>query len=285
MRDAQPRELAALPVGDDAELSRVTPMMSQYLELKAANPGILLFYRMGDFFELFFEDAEIASRALGIALTKRGRLRGEDVPMCGVPVRSADDYLQKLIRLGHRVAICEQTEDPDDARKRGGKALIRREIVRLVTPGTLTEDTLLEPARHNYLLSISRPRPSDDLALAWADISTGDFFIGSASPAHLPGEIARIEPGEILLPEVLLADSAFAAMFKQLSTPLTPLPSSRFDSSNGELRLKSHFSVSSLDGYGAFTRAELSAAGALLDYILLTQLGKTPCLSPPRRTL
>jgi len=285
MRDAQPREVAGPLAGEDVEVSRVTPMMSQYLELKAANPGILLFYRMGDFFELFFEDAETASRALGIALTKRGRHRGEDVPMCGVPVRSADEYLQKLIRLGHRVAICEQTENPQDARQRGSKALIRREIVRLVTPGTLTEETLLEPARHNYLLSIARTKASEDFGLAWLDISTGDFFIGSSSLVQLPGEIARIEPGEIVLPDGVLADNSCGAMLKQFSVPLTPLPSSRFDSANGELRLKSHFAVASLDGYGTFTRAELSAAGGLLDYVLLTQLGKVPCLSPPRRTL
>src|SRR5262245_28752809 len=267
MQDAQPKDVAGRLAGEDTEASRVTPMMSQYLELKAANPGILLFYRMGDFFELFFEDAEIASRALGIALTKRGKHRGEDVPMCGVPVRSADEYLQRLITLGHRVAICEQTEDPDDARKRGTKALIRREIVRLVTPGTLTEETLLDPARHNYLLSIARLKAFEDFGLAWLDISTGDFFIASSSTVQLPGEIARIEPGEIVLPDSLLADAACSAMLKHFSRPLTPLPSSRFDSINGEQRLKSHFSVSSLDGYGAFTRAELSAAGALLDYV------------------
>ena len=240
MQDARPKDQAGRLAQEDAEVSRVTPMMSQYLELKAANPGILLFYRMGDFFELFFEDAEIASRALGIALTKRGRHRGEEVPMCGVPVRAADEYLQKLIRLGHRVAICEQTEDPQDARKRGTKALIRREIVRLVTPGTLTEETLLEPDRHNYLLSIARLKASEDFGLAWLDISTGDFFIGSASPAQLAGEIARIEPGEIVLSDGLLADPACAAILKQFSVPLTPLPSSRFDSANGELRLTSH---------------------------------------------
>ena len=286
MQEAQPSEPAGLHAGTDPEVSRITPMMSQYLELKAVNPGILLFYRMGDFFELFFEDAEIASRALGIALTKRGRHQGEDVPMCGVPVRSADEYLQKLIRLGHRVAICEQTENPEDARKaRGSKTLIRREIVRLVTPGTLTEEGLLEPARHNYLLSVVRLKASDDFGLAWLDISTGDFCIASSSAAQLPSEIARIEPGEILLSDSLLADVGCAAMLKQFSVPLTPLPPSRFDSVKGELRLKSHFSVSSLDGYGIFTRAELSAAGALLDYVLLTQLGRKPCLNPPRRTL
>jgi DNA mismatch repair protein MutS len=260
-------------------------MMSQYLELKAANPGLLLFYRMGDFYELFFQDAETASRALGIALTKRGKHEGEDIPMCGVPVRAAAEYLQRLIRLGHRVAVCEQTEDPLEAKRRGSKAVVRREIVRLITPGTLTEENLLEPARHNYLLAIAHHQSADDFALAWADISTGEFFIGSSPSAHLLAEIARIEPCELLLPETVLADPNFAAALRQLPTSLTPLPLSRFDSANGELRLKSYFAVAALEGFGAFSRAELAVAGALLDYILLTQLGKLPSIAPPRRML
>ena len=141
-------------------------MMAQYLEIKAANPGFLLFYRMGDFYELFFADAEAASRALGIALTKRGKHQGEDIPMCGVPVHSADQYLQKLIRAGHRVAVCEQMEDPAEARKRGAKAVVERQIIRLVTPGTLTEDSLLNSRRHNYLLSLTR-RQRRDGARRW----------------------------------------------------------------------------------------------------------------------
>src|ERR1700676_5075886 len=140
--------------------ARVTPMMEQYLEIKAANPGLLLFYRMGDFYELFFEDAEIASRALGIMLTKRGKHQGMDIPMCGVPVERSDDYLHRLIALGHRVAVCEQLEDPAEARKRGNKSVVRRDVVRLVTPGTLTEDTLLDAKRNNYLLAIARARLS-----------------------------------------------------------------------------------------------------------------------------
>src|SRR5712675_437454 len=146
------------PPGDD---QRVTPLMEQYVEIKAANPDCLLFYRMGDFYELFFEDAEIASRALGIVLTKRGKHRGADIPMCGVPVHRADDYLHRLIALGHRVAVCEQLEDPAEARKRGSKSVVRRDVIRLVTPGTLTEDTLLDPARANTLVSIARLRVAD----------------------------------------------------------------------------------------------------------------------------
>ena len=151
-----------------------TPMMAQYLEIKTANPDCMLFYRMGDFYELFFEDAEIASRALGITLTKRGRHQGADIPMCGVPVHSADDYLQRLIKLGHRVAVCEQTEDPSEAKKRGHKAVVRREVVRLVTPGTITEYALLDAKRNNLLAAIARNKTDDALALAWVYISTGE---------------------------------------------------------------------------------------------------------------
>ena len=162
--------------------ARVTPMMEQYIEIKAANPDCLLFYRMGDFYELFFEDAEVASRALGIMLTKRGKHLGADIPMCGVPVERADEYLHRLIALGHRVAVCEQLEDPAEAKKRGAKSVVRRDVVRLVTPGTLTEDTLLDARRNNYLLAVARARLSSvgeeaRFALAWIDISTGEFRI------------------------------------------------------------------------------------------------------------
>src|SRR5215213_1690218 len=164
------------------DLGRVTPVMEQYIEIKAANPDCLLFYRMGDFYELFFDDAEVASRALGIVLTKRGKHLGRDIPMCGVPVIRADEYLHRLIALGHRVAVCEQTEDPAEAKKRGSKSVVRRDVTRLVTPGTLTEDTLLDARRNNYLLAIARARSSSTdeqsrFALGWIDISTGEFRI------------------------------------------------------------------------------------------------------------
>src|SRR6516162_7908267 len=172
-----------------AEDSRVTPMMEQYVEIKAANPDCLLFYRMGDFYELFFEDAEVASRALGIVLTKRGKHRGQDIPMCGVPIERADEYLHRLIALGHRVAVCEQLEDPAEARKRGGKSVVRRDVVRLVTPGTLTEDSLLDAKRNNYLLALARAHASavadSRFALAWIDISTGEFRITECDRAGL----------------------------------------------------------------------------------------------------
>src|SRR5215467_10691894 len=181
MDAARPIIPAGFEQGAPAESAgRPTPVMEQYIEIKAANPDCLLFYRMGDFYELFFEDAEVASRALGIVLTKRGKHLGRDIPMCGVPVHRADEYLQRLILAGHRVAVCEQLEDPAAARKRGGKSVVRRDVIRLVTPGTLTEDTLLEARRNNYLLALARSRASagdDRFALAWIDISTGEFRV------------------------------------------------------------------------------------------------------------
>ena len=190
--------------------------MEQYIEIKAANPDCLLFYRMGDFYELFFEDAEVASRALGIVLTKRGKHLGHDIPMCGVPIHRADDYLHRLIALGHRVAVCEQIEDPAEARKRGDKSVVRRDVVRLVTPGTLTEDTLLDARRNNYLLAIARARAASEeesrFALAWIDISTGEFRIAEHDRAGLAAEIARLEPGEIIVSDALYGDAGTCAL-------------------------------------------------------------------------
>src|SRR5689334_16448204 len=198
---------------DDA--GRVTPMMEQYVEIKAANPDCLLFYRMGDFYEMFFQDAEIASRALGIVLTKRGKHLGQDIPMCGVPVHRSDEYLHRLIAQGHRVAVCEQLEDPAEARKRGSKSVVRRNVIRLVTPGTLTEDTLLDARRNNYLLAVVRARASgagDDarFALAWIDISTGEFRIAECDRAGLNAEVARLEASEIIVSDALYSDPELA---------------------------------------------------------------------------
>src|ERR1700680_2599949 len=178
--------------------ARVTPMMEQYIEIKTANPDCLLFYRMGDFYELFFDDAEIASRALGIMLTKRGKHLGRDSPMCGVPIERSDEYLHRLIALGHRVAVCEQIENPAEARKRGGKSIVRRDVGRLCTPGTLTEDSLLDAKRNNYLVAIARAKLSADgdsaFALAFLDISTGEFRLTQCQRLGLPAELDRLEP-------------------------------------------------------------------------------------------
>jgi DNA mismatch repair protein MutS len=262
-------------------------MMEQYIEIKAANPDCLLFYRMGDFYELFFEDAEIASRALGIMLTKRGKHLGRDIPMCGVPIHRSDEYLHKLIALGHRVAVCEQIEDPAEAKKRGAKSVVQRDVTRLVTPGTLTEDTLLDAGRNNYLLALTRVRMSSDteqgrFGLAWIDISTGEFRIAECDPGALAAEIARLEPGEVILSDALYSDPELASYFRSLPA-VTPLARDVFDGATAERRLTDYFSVATTDAFGTLSRLELTAAAACITYVERTQLGKRPPLSPPLR--
>jgi DNA mismatch repair protein MutS len=269
--------------GDGAPASgdmAVTPMMAQFLEIKAAHPGAILFYRMGDFYEMFFDDAVKAAQTLDIALTKRGKHLGEDIPMCGVPVHSHESYLTRLIRAGHKVAICEQIEDPAEAKKRGSKSVVRRAVQRIVTPGTITEDTLLDARSHNYLCAVASAQ--SDLGLAWIDVSTGDFLTQPLSAATLSAALARIDAGELLCPDRLLETPELYETFADWKDRLTPLPSARFDSANGEKRLKDLFHVGTLAGFGAFSRAELAAAGALVDYVELTQKGKVPRLAPPR---
>lgn len=268
------------------EAARVTPMMAQYLEIKAANPGSLLFYRMGDFYELFLEDAEVASRALGIVLTKRGKHQGEDIAMCGVPVERADDYLQRLIALGHRVAVCEQTEDPAEAKKRGGKSVVRRDVVRIVTPGTITEERLLDPARANLLVAVARRRLSDDAwayGLAALDISTGGFSLSETDQAGLAAEIARLEPREIVLPEAIHEEPELRTLWLETRAAVTPIARDGLDPASAERRLTEFFGVATLDSFGGFTRAETAAAGAALLYVERTQIGQRPPLQPPRR--
>jgi DNA mismatch repair protein MutS len=262
-------------------------MMEQYIEIKAANPDCLLFYRMGDFYEMFFDDAETASRALGIMLTKRGKHMGADIPMCGVPVERADDYLHRLIALGHRVAVCEQLEDPAEARKRGNKSVVRRDVVRLVTPGTLTEDTLLDAKRNNYLLAVARARPSSAgegarFALGWIDISTGEFRITECDRLSLPAEIARLEPSEIIVSDALFADADLVPYWRTLPA-VTPLTRDVFDSASAERRLTSFFAVATSEAFGTLSRLELTAAAACVTYVERTQIGKRPPLSPPLR--
>ena len=273
--------------GPPAEgLGRATPVMEQYIEIKAANPACLLFYRMGDFYELFFEDAEVAARALGIVLTKRGKHLGRDIPMCGVPVHRADEYLNRLIALGHRVAVCEQLEDPAQARKRGGKSVVRRDVVRLVTPGTLTEDTLLDARRNNYLLAVARAHASavadSRFALAWIDISTGEFRITECDRAGLAAEIARLEPGEIIVSDALYGDAALAPYLRALPA-VTPLTRDVFDGATAERRLAGYFGLATAQGFGELSRLELTAAAACVTYVERTQLGARPPLSPPVR--
>ena len=246
-----------------------TPMMAQYKGLRAEAGDALLFYRMGDFFELFFDDAKVASACLDIALTKRGEDAGEPIPMCGVPVHSAEAYLARLIRAGHRVAIAEQTESPAEARKaRGSKALVERAIVRLVTPGTLTEETLLESASANWLAAIGRA--GDEWAIAAADISTGRFELVSCGPGELAAEHARLSPAETI------ADASVPGI-------ATSGGKGGFDSFAGERALRSRFGLATLDGLGSPSRAELAAAGGLLAYLDATQKGAGILLETPRR--
>ncbi|MBV8836784.1 MAG: DNA mismatch repair protein MutS, partial [Alphaproteobacteria bacterium] len=261
-------------------------MMRQYLEIKKANPDCLLFYRMGDFYELFFEDAEVASRALNIVLTKRGKHQGADIPMCGVPIHRSDEYLHKLIAAGFRVAVCEQTEDPAEAKKRGAKSVVARDVTRLITAGTLTEDSLLDARRNNYLVALARAKPSSadapaQFALAAIDISTGEFRVMECDRAALAAEIARIEPGEIIVSDALYGDGEIAPYLREL--PVTPLTRDVFDGATAERRLATYFAVATTAAFGTFSRLELTAAAACVTYVERTQLGARPPLSPPAR--
>ena len=246
-----------------------TPMMAQYKRLKEEAGDALLFYRMGDFFELFFNDAKVAAACLDIALTRRGEDSGEPIPMCGVPVHAADSYLARLIKAGHRVAIAEQTESPAEARKaRGSKALVDRAIIRLVTPGTLTEETLLDSASANWLAAIGRA--GEDWAIAAADISTGRFELVACGTGELASELARIGPAEIV------ADGSVPGI-------ATANGKGGFDSVAGERALKARFGLATLDGLGTPSRAELAAAGGLLAYLDATQKDAAVLLDAPRR--
>ena len=262
-----------------APTAAVTPMMAQYLDIKSGCPDALLFYRMGDFYELFFDDAVAAAAALDIALTKRGKHLGDDIPMCGVPVHSAEAYLLTLIRKGFRVAVCEQVEDPAEARKRGSKSVVKREVVRLVTPGTLTEESLLEARRHNFLAAFCDVR--GDGALAWVDISTGAFRVMPCARGRLAPELARLMPSEILVSEALEPD--LTAFVMDCGASVTPLARGSFDSASAEGRLLSALRVSTLDAFGAFSRPEIGAMGAIVSYLDLTQRGRLPLLRPPQR--
>jgi DNA mismatch repair protein MutS len=260
-------------------------MLAQWHAAKAEYPDCLLFFRMGDFYELFFDDAVAAASALDIALTKRGQHEGEPVPMAGVPVHAAEQYLPRLIRAGHRVAVCEQMENPAEAKKRGSKSIVRRAVVRVITPGTLSEDTLLDSRRHNYLAACCEVR--GEMGLAWLDMSTGEVWMQplpkSGGVGLLAAALARIAPGELLLPDTFLAREDMGGLMADMDDVLTPLPASRFDSLNAEARLTETYGVRTLDAFGEPGRAEIAAAGALLDYLVLTQIDRMPRLARPTR--
>ena len=263
---------------------KLTPMMAQFLAIKeGVGPEALLFYRMGDFYELFFDDAVRAAAALDIALTKRGKHQGEPIPMCGVPVHASEVYLQRLIKKGFRVAVCEQTESPAEAKKRGYKSVVKREVVRLVTPGTLTEDALLDARGTNLILALTRTA-AGDYGLAWADVSDGTFQTSPSDAKSFSAQIAALSPSEVVLPEPLYRDAEFMASLPLEGVALTPQPDIKFDIRAGERRLSERFEVGELAGLGDFSKAEISAAGALLDYLLLTQAGAPVQLSAPKAT-
>ena len=251
-----------------------TPMMTQYLGLKAEAGDCLLFYRMGDFFELFFDDAKLAAQVLDIALTSRGEHLGQPIPMCGVPVHAAEGYLARLIKAGCRVAIAEQVESPAEAKQRGGsKALVARDIVRFVTAGTLTEEALLEPRRANVLAAVCEMRGL--IGIAACDISTGRMELEECAPDRLGAALARLGASEVVVPE------GWEESGHDGPEDAIARPSRDFSSENGESRLKTVHGVATLDGFGSFTRAMLAAAGGLIAYLDHAGRGSLPLLLPP----
>jgi len=275
-----PAEMNA-PVPPQVDSAGATPVMAQFFETKARQPDALVFFRMGDFYELFFDDARQAAAALGIALTARGQHAGEPIPMCGVPVHAAEAYLSKLIRSGFKVAVCEQMEDPAEARKRGSKAIVRRDIVRVVTPGTLTEDGLLDARGANRLAAVAVRAGA--AAIASVELSTGEVEVWAPGKTALASALAALGPSEILVPDRLFADEAVSAALKAAGGRVQPLPSALAEPGAAEARLKRLYGVETLDGFGALSGAEVSALGLIAAHLETTQAGRTPSLAPPRR--
>lgn len=261
--------------------SALTPMMRQYLDLKKQHPDCLLFFRLGDFYELFFEDAVTASKVLDITLTRRGQADGDDIPMCGVPFHAYENYLARLVRQGYRVAICEQTETPEEAKKRGHKAIVSREVVRVVTPGTLTEDSLLQGSLNNYIALVWGEKNSENWVLCIADISTGEFFIHQTTPRNFEDVWSLYGPRELVAPAHLVGQVVIRDLRKRYGVALTELPPGRFDEHNAYQRLCKHYGVLSLRPFGLDHPTLITAAGTLLDYVQVTQKGKMPRMQIP----
>lgn len=255
--------------------------MQQFFDVKARHPDALVFFRMGDFYELFFDDAKTAAEALGITLTFRGKHAGQDIPMAGVPVHAADAYLAKLIRAGFRVAVCEQLEDPAEARKRGSKSVVRRDIVRVVTPGTLTEESLLDARGVNRLVSVAVR--GSETAIASVELSTGEVWSIRVERADLAPTLMSLRPTELLVPDRLLSDPSLSETIRGCGGLLQPMPgaSAEFQTATG--RLKRLYGVETLDGFGGLTPAEVIALGLIACHLELTQAGRIPSLSAPRR--
>jgi DNA mismatch repair protein MutS len=274
---AHPPHADAVP-----SLEGATPFMAQYLTAKAGQPDAILFFRMGDFYELFFKDAEIAAAALGITLTKRGKHNGDDIPMAGVPVHALDGYLARLIRQGFKAAICEQLEDPAEAKKRGGKAVVHRGVVRVVTPGTLTEDSLLDARGANRLaaLAVRKGRA----AVAVVELSAGAVDVVACSLEDLGATLSSFRPSEVLVPDRLFSDEATKDALNGSGGVVQALPQALAEPVGAKARVERLYGVASLDGFGAFEEAEVSALGLIAAYLETTQAGKIPALTPPRRT-
>jgi DNA mismatch repair protein MutS len=259
-------------------------MMTQYGEIKQQYKDCLVFFRMGDFYELFFEDAIIAAHDLDIALTKRGKHGEQDVPMCGVPFHAYESYLTKLITKGHKVAICEQLEDPETARKRGAKGALRRDVIRVVTPGTLTEEALLSARKNNFLIGLS-PLQRGEVAIASLDLSTGSFFIEKSTVLLLSSVLARLQPAEISLPEALLQQPDLFEIFMSFKKALCPLPAARFDQQNCARTVLEAYQVKTVDAFGNFSPTEIIAMGIVIDYTKLCHKAALNLLAPPQQQL
>lgn len=269
---------ATLPFGVQNNL---TPMMKQYLNIKAEHPDAILFYRMGDFYEMFFEDATIAAPILAITLTKRGQHQNQDIPMCGVPFHSSDNYIAKLIEAGYKVAICEQLETPEEAKKRGAKSVVKREVVRIITPGTITEDNLLKNASSNFLLAIAAHK--EQISVAWADISTGEFYVSKACEKSLTDDLARIAAKEILISDRLYRQENICSLLSDYRRIVTIQANNLFELSKAEHKFQQYYNVISSEVFGLYSQAELIACGALLEYIELTQKTSGLKISSPSR--
>lgn len=264
-----------------------TPMLRQYFEIREQYKGYLLFYRMGDFYEMFFDDAKTASKALDITLTSRGEYEGEKIPMCGVPFHAYESYLARLIKQGYKVAICEQTEDPQEAKKRGSKSVVRREVIRLVTAGTLNEDNLLDSKRNNYILCLAKLQ--NRLGAAWLDISTGDFYtqeilVQADNETEILNTIlTKLQPTEILISDAYFQIPGVFNVFNEYKEQISVLAQARFNTENARKRLQEIYQVETIEAFGSFSRAEITAAGLLLDYVFQTQRGHMPHLEKPSK--
>ncbi len=271
-----------LPPKADEKHAKLSPVMAQYKDMKLEYPDALLFFRLGDFYELFFEDAVTAAKALDIVLTKRGKNDAEDIPMCGVPAHAYESYLARLIQKGFKVAVCEQLENPAEAKKRGAKGPLKRDVVRVVTPGTLTEENLLEARQSNFLIAIS-PVTNSQIGVACIDLSTGAFLVESTDMTGLPGVLARLNPAEIIIPDRLMMEPSLYDHLGQWKKKLSPLPLARFDQENGRLRLENAYKVKTIDAFGSFCPAEIRAAGTLIDYVQVTQKASLRLVDRPRQ--